>query len=228
MADSRNSSAPFNQVTSNIAAGQFDDSIFDTFAVRPADSPGSLADPTRTRTSIPRSRRRSARDCRPASACGTTRTTSTNSSRGTAPAASVVLQAPDAGERSARTQAPEPTSTVPLHRACAEIGGNLDAIGAALRLFPDSPRPTTERVALDLIHAEVSRAAWYLQALSILEQDVPVSNVPVDLEAIVNRAARGLAPGWERHGSRIAVVARAGRTRRAAETSDCSPLPLPG
>jgi hypothetical protein len=214
VADPRYSSAPFNQVTTNIAASDFDESIFDTVAARPADSLADVdADPDEDLDSEePPSQREGLPPgfCMRHDAHYVDELVSRNRSSRV-----VVLQAPDAGERSARPQAPEPHPTVSLHRACTEIGGNLDAIGAALRLFPESPRPTPERVALDLIHAEVSRAAWYLQALSVLEQDVPVSNVPVDLEAIVNRAIGGLAPGWERQGSRIGVVAesaaRAGR-----------------
>ena len=212
MADPRYSSAPFNQVTTNIAASQFDDSIFDAVAARPADSAADQDEDEDLDSEEPPSQREglppgfSMRH----DAHYVDELVSRNGSSRV-----VLLQAPGAAEQPARTQAPEPHSTVSLLRACTEIGGNLDAIGAALRLFPESPRPAPERVALDLIHAEVSRAAWYLQAISVLEQDVPVSNVPVDLEAIVNRAIRGLAPGWERQGSRIEVAseeaARVGR-----------------
>jgi hypothetical protein len=212
VADPRHSSASFNQVTSSIAATQFDDSIFDAVAVQPADS---LADPDEDEdldSEEPPSQReglppgfRMRHDAHYVDDL----VSRNRSSR------VMVLQAADAGERPGGAHAPQTHPTVSPSQAYAEIGGNLDAIGAALRLFPESPRPMPERVALDLIHAEVSRAAWYLQALSILEQDVPVSNLPVDLEALVNRAIRGLAPGWERRGSRIGVVselaARAGR-----------------
>ena len=203
MADPRYSSAPFTQVTTNIAASQFDDSIFDAVAARPADSAADQDEDEDLDSEEPPSQREglppgfSMRH----DAHYVDELVSRNGSSRV-----VLLPAPGAAEQPARTQAPEPHSTVPLLRACAEIGGNLDAIGAALRLLPESPRPAPERVALDLIHAEVSRAAWYLQAISVLEQDVPVSNVPVDLEAIVNRAIRGLAPGWERQGSRIEVA----------------------
>lgn len=94
-------------------------------------------------------------------------------------------------------------------RAYTEIGESLDAIGACLHLFGRANRPASERAALDLIDAEVCRAAWLVQALSVLDDELPVANAPVDPGPIVRRIAGVLAPGRNRCGAAIAVDAGA-------------------
>jgi hypothetical protein len=87
----------------------------------------------------------------------------------------------------------------------AEIGESLDAIGACLRLFRETVRPAPERIALDLIGAEVCRATWLIQALSLLDDDPPVAIGPVDLGSVVNRMARALTPGRYHAGAALDV-----------------------
>jgi len=103
-----------------------------------------------------------------------------------------------------------PAPPASLSQACGEVGQSLDAIGACLRLFPETSRPAREQVALDLIGAEVSRASWFVQALALLDEDVAVANVAVDLQPIIDRVVGGLAPGWERRGSKLVVGSEAG------------------
>jgi ParB-like chromosome segregation protein Spo0J len=93
-------------------------------------------------------------------------------------------------------------STATAH---AEIGQSLDAIGACLHLFRDATRPEPERVALDLIAAEVCRATWLVQALSVLNEDLPIANATVDLGSVVKRIARALTPGRHRAGATIEI-----------------------
>ncbi len=84
----------------------------------------------------------------------------------------------------------EPKATPSTAMASADIGESLDAIGACLHLFRARTRPAAERVALDLIAAEVARAGWLVQALSVLNEDVPVARGAVDIGPVVSRIAR--------------------------------------
>jgi hypothetical protein len=102
----------------------------------------------------------------------------------------------------------EPRATPSMAMASADIGESLDAIGACLHLFRARTRPAAERVALDLIAAEVSRATWLVQALSVLNEDVPVALGAVDVGPVVSRIARVLA---------------AGRLGAAVEIDECTP-----
>jgi hypothetical protein len=97
----------------------------------------------------------------------------------------------------------EPRATPSLAMASADIGESLDAIGACLHLFRARPRPAGERAALDLIAAEVARATWLVQALSVLDEDAPVARCAIDLESVVSRIARALAAG--QFGAAVAV-----------------------
>lgn len=97
----------------------------------------------------------------------------------------------------------EPRATPSMAMASADIGESLDAIGACLHLFRARTRPPAERAALDLIAAEVARATWLVQALSVLDEDAPVSRCAVDLGPVVSRIARLLAAG--RFGATVAV-----------------------
>lgn len=107
--------------------------------------------------------------------------------------------------RSPRADAPQ---TSPAARAYAELGESLEAIGTCLQLFRDTARPAVERVALDLIETETARAAWLLQALSVLEEEAPLVNGSVDLDAAAKRIARLLAPGRYRGGAAIEIDTR--------------------
>jgi hypothetical protein len=97
----------------------------------------------------------------------------------------------------------EPRATLSMAVASADIGESLDAIGACLHLFRARTRPTAERAALDLIAAEVARATWLVQALSVLDEDAPVARCAVDLGPVVSRIANVLAAG--QFGAAVAV-----------------------
>ena len=99
----------------------------------------------------------------------------------------------------------EPKATLSMAKASADIGESLDAIGACLHLFRARTRPAAERAALDLIAAEVARATWFVQALSVLDEDAPVAHSAVDLGPVVSRIARLLAAG--QFGAAVAVEA---------------------
>jgi hypothetical protein len=99
----------------------------------------------------------------------------------------------------------EATLPAPAAKAYAEVGENLDAIGACLLLFRDTARPARERIALDLIEAEVSRAAWLVQALFVLDEDPPVANGSVALDALVQQLARALTPGRYHAGATLEI-----------------------
>jgi signal transduction histidine kinase len=117
-----------------------------------------------------------------------------------------------------RAQETAATSVAPAPKAYAEVGESLEAIGTCLRLFRDTARPAAERVALDLIESEVSRAAWLVQALSILDDDPPIANGSVDLDSVVKRIARLLAPGRYRADATLKIEASApGLTARGDE-----------
>jgi hypothetical protein len=75
-----------------------------------------------------------------------------------------------------------------------ELTEHLGAIGACLHLFGDRDRPLRERVAMDLVHAEVQRAAWLSQALAVLAGDPPVLSNPIEMDAIVERLLASFTP----------------------------------
>jgi nitrogen-specific signal transduction histidine kinase len=89
----------------------------------------------------------------------------------------------------------EPKATPSMAMASADIGESLDAIGACLHLFRARTRPAAERAALDLIAAEVARATWLVQALSVLDEEAPVARCAVGLGSVVSRIARVLGAG---------------------------------
>jgi signal transduction histidine kinase len=99
------------------------------------------------------------------------------------------------------------TRPAPSLNVGVELGESLDAIGACVHLFRDTSRPPAERIALDLIEAEVFRATWLLQALSVLDEDPPIANRPVDLDTVVKRLARALAPGRSLTGPALEIEA---------------------
>jgi signal transduction histidine kinase len=123
--------------------------------------------------------------------------------------ANAARRADTGNDRRARTPEAAPSTA----KAYAEIGESLDAIGACLRLFRETTRPAPERVALDLIGAEVWRATWLIQALSLLDEDPPVANEPVDLGSVVNRMARALTPGRYHTGAALEVDVDAADSR---------------
>jgi hypothetical protein len=203
VADPRNSSAPFVPAADNLGASQFDDSIFENL-VMPRSEPraDSDEDPDCDYEEEPPSQReglppgfRMRHD-----AHYVEELVSRNRASRLDEIEDVEGDAPPNGDR-----APATPSLMSMPAACAEIGRSLDAIGACLRLFPDVPRSAVERVALDLIEGEVARATWLAQGLSLLDEEPPVANVPVDLPRLVGVVARRLAPGWERRGSKLVV-----------------------
>jgi hypothetical protein len=103
----------------------------------------------------------------------------------------------------------KPEAALSTATAYAEIGESLDAVGACLHLFRDTPRPALERSALNLIGAEVCRATWLVQALRVLDDDPPVANEPVDLGSVAAEIVRALAPGRHHAGATLEVDASA-------------------
>jgi hypothetical protein len=75
-----------------------------------------------------------------------------------------------------------------------DLTEHLGAIGACLHLFGERDRPLRERVAMELVQAEVHRAAWLSQALGVLAGDPAVVTNSVDLGALVDRLLASFAP----------------------------------
>jgi hypothetical protein len=108
-------------------------------------------------------------------------------------------------ENARRSTVPGRAAAAPAPKAYAEVGESLEAIGTCLQLFGRTARPPAERLALDLIEAETARAAWLVQALSILDEEPPVANVPVDLDAVLGHVARVMAAARPRHGVSVEI-----------------------
>jgi len=204
VADPRNPPVPFSPGIETFGASQFDDSIFEKVALPPEEDAADVDDdldgdePPPQREGLPpgfrmRHDAHYVEDLLARNRAG----------RIEAPAAAEA-HVPGNGHA-----APAAATVLPLSKACAEIGQSLDAIAACLRLLPATPRPTAERIALDLIGAEAARATWLVQALALLDDEPPVAHVAVDLQSVVNQVASALATGWERQGSRLDVEADA-------------------
>ncbi|MFB3852843.1 MAG: ParB N-terminal domain-containing protein [Vicinamibacterales bacterium] len=90
-----------------------------------------------------------------------------------------------APRRDARVSVAMPASVL------GEVTAHLEAIGSSLNLFSRRGRPLRERVAHELIEAEVQRAARLAQGLAVLAEDPALARRPVDLRAmlrdVVNR-----------------------------------------
>ncbi len=76
----------------------------------------------------------------------------------------------------------------------SDLTEHLGAIGACLHLFGNRDRPLRERVATELVHAEVQRAAWLSQALAVLAGEPSVVTNAVDVGALVQRLLSAFAP----------------------------------
>jgi hypothetical protein len=96
-------------------------------------------------------------------------------------------------------------AAAPAPKAYAEVGESLEAIGTCLQLFGRTTRPPAERLALDLIAAETARAAWLVQALSILDDEPPMANMPVDLDAVLGHVARVMGSARSRRGVPVEI-----------------------
>jgi hypothetical protein len=208
-------SAPFPQAVERSEPDEFDDSIFDRVGL-PLDEdsssgPDDDADADRTapqREGLPPGFR-----MRHDAHYVEELTTGSLASAAPAPT-SIDVARPRNGHRHR-----DAAATMSMAHACAEIGQGMDAIGACLRLFPGTARPAHEQVALDLMAAEVHRATWLLQALSVLDEDPPVANVQVELGSVVNRVVSGLMPGRRHAGSRTEAGAGAPGLRTTGDDS---------
>lgn len=110
-------------------------------------------------------------------------------------------------ESARRSTAQVRAAAAPAPKAYAEVGESLEAIGTCLQLFGRTARPPAERLALDLIEAETARAAWLVQALSILDDEPPVANTSVDLDAVLRHVARVMAAARPRQGVPVEIQA---------------------
>ena len=77
-------------------------------------------------------------------------------------------------------------------RAAREIVDSLATIGSCLSLFLDRDRPLRERVATTLVRAEVQRARWLTEAHLVLAGALPVSQKPLGVSGLVERALQNL------------------------------------
>jgi hypothetical protein len=190
VADRWNPSVPFTPSIERLRSNEFDASIFDRVALPPAEDRSDPEEeseddePASQREGLPPgfSMRHDAHYVEEL-------VSSNRASR-----VSTIPTDEMGGPRNGR-RVREAGPALPMADACTEIGQSLDAIGACLHLFSATARPAPERVALDLMSAEVCRATWLVQALSLLDEEVPVAKVPVDLGPVVGRVVRGLTPG---------------------------------
>jgi len=100
----------------------------------------------------------------------------------------------------------------------AEVTGHLEAIGSSLNLFSRRDRPLRERVAHDLIEAEVQRAARLAQGLAVLAEDPPLARRPVDLRAVLRDVVNRMRP--ERTLAKVDIVVEEGDRPVAAWVDD--------
>lgn len=110
-------------------------------------------------------------------------------------------------------------AAAPAPKAYAEVGESLEAIGTCLQLFGRTARPAAERLALDLIEAETARAAWLVQALSILDDEPPVANAPVDLDGVLRHVARVMYAAHPRQGVSVEIQTGQSGLRARGDTS---------
>jgi hypothetical protein len=95
-----------------------------------------------------------------------------------------------AGEPQAGTEARAPIPAAVF----TDITEHLGAIGACLHLFGDRDRPLRERVAMELVQAEVQQAAWLVQALAVLASEPSLVPNTVDVEGLVRRLLDSSTP----------------------------------
>ncbi len=107
-----------------------------------------------------------------------------------------VLAAAEAVRGKAASERREATpARAPIPAAVfADITEHLGAIGACLHLFGDRDRPLRERVAMELVHAEVQQAAWLVQAVAVLASEPTLVANPVDAGALVRRLLDAFNP----------------------------------
>lgn len=200
MSDVRTPSASFRPALDTLQPGNFDASIFDRVALPPdadavdADEPDEDDEPAPQREGLPPGFRMRH------DAHYVEELVSRNRASHVGP-----VPAPEASQPRNGHRAAEEAPGLSTADACVEIGQSLDAIGACLGLLPPSGRTAPERAALELIASEVSRAAWFVQALSLLEREVPVANTVVELAPVVRKAVRGVTPRWERTAVTVTV-----------------------
>jgi hypothetical protein len=181
--------------------GDFDESIFDR-AAESAAQPGSGEEPGRAADDRPQQREGLPPGFRMRHESHYVDELLSGKAR--ARIVGVVAKEPVAPDRPrAADEAPLPSPRDP--KPYAELAESLDAIATCRRLFRDRARPAAERVALDLIEAEASRAAWLVQALMVLDEEPRMAAVPVEADALVGHVGRTLSIGQSPNGPVIAL-----------------------
>jgi ParB-like chromosome segregation protein Spo0J len=122
-----------------------------------------------------------------------------------------------------RERMPRTDGTEPAHAGCdalsdallPELDHALTSVQRSLRLLPQSPGGTRERVAMRLAAAELDRAQWLVRCRRYLAGRLQVSLRPVAVHDLA-RELRGTAAGIALHGGRFEVdAARAPASVRA-------------
>ncbi|RPJ59919.1 MAG: hypothetical protein EHM24_27550, partial [Acidobacteria bacterium] len=103
-----------------------------------------------------------------------------------------------ASRQEARVPVPAPVA------ALAEVTGHLEAIGSSLNLFSRRDRLLRERVAHDLIEAEVQRAARLAQGLAVLADDPTLARQSLDLRLTLRDVVNRMRP--ERALAKVEIV----------------------
>jgi hypothetical protein len=90
--------------------------------------------------------------------------------------------------------------------ATAELPSHLEAIASCLNLFAAEDRPLRERVAIELIRAELQQAAWLSHSLSLLARETPLMRRPTAVRPVLQRAVDAMQLERAVTGLRVNVV----------------------
>jgi hypothetical protein len=87
---------------------------------------------------------------------------------------------------------PRPVEAAIPAGTIAQVKDHLASMAACLQLFVGRDRPLRERVALELIEAELQRAAWLAAALEVFGEPAPAVWQPTDLGSLLDRVLLSL------------------------------------
>ncbi|MGE5358435.1 MAG: ParB/RepB/Spo0J family partition protein [Bacteroidales bacterium] len=90
--------------------------------------------------------------------------------------------------------------------AIGDLPSHLEAIASCLNLFAADDRPLRERVAIELIRAELEQAAWLSHSLSLLARETPLMRRPTAVGSVLQRVVDGTQLERAVTGLRVDVV----------------------
>lgn len=103
---------------------------------------------------------------------------------------------------------PVPDRSVAVPRdVVRELLDSVGTLASCLNLIPSRNQPLAGRVALDLMHSELTRAAWLLAAVQALGDEPMLQGQAVDIRAIAEQVIRDASPETTLRGRTIAFDA---------------------